>query len=93
MKLPPHEEQNLWSGACGYYLGRMTGSVSTFCDLLIREWPNLNSATQDTIKLYVEAEFKRYDRVKSSINLNDASPLGMDCDKLKWEEVRSLWLN
>jgi hypothetical protein len=83
------DELTLWLGATRYYMGRMTYAVSSFCELLIEQWPALNEATQQIIRRDVEAEFVRDDELRQQGS--QYLPLGQDCDRAEWQRVRRLW--
>lgn len=65
------DKSTLWVGAFRYYLGRRTYAVSTFCEILIKEWYSLEKDTQDLILGEIE----------------ECKNLGDDCDKLEWTRL------
>ena len=79
----------LWLGATRYHLGRATYAVRDFCELLAEEWDKLPKPTQSLIKRDVEEEFERDDIARAEGR--DYKPLGHDCDRQAWEELRGLW--
>jgi hypothetical protein len=85
----------LYVGATRYYLGRMTYAVSEFCEGLVKDWPKLRCEAQSVIKHDVEEAFARDDEARTRMS-GDGSmpcylPLGHDCDRASWENVRKLW--
>jgi hypothetical protein len=78
-------------GAFRYYCGRMSYAVSSFCELLIQEWPKLPDHTKSIIKQDLLEEFDRDDRARE--NGSEYKPLGHDCDRQPWENVRGLCFN
>lgn len=83
------ELATLWIGATRYYLGRMTYAVADYCELLIEQWSLLPESVKKMIKKDVEQEFTLDDAARRFRDEN--LPLGMDCDRLSWERVRTLW--
>lgn len=79
----------LWLGAFRYYCGRMTYAVSDFTDLLIRVWPSLPEYTRKLIQRDLEEEFQRDNHARAE--KCQYKPLGQDCDRAQWEQVRALW--
>jgi len=67
-----------------YYLDRCTASAGSFCDSLIKAWPNLRVLTAKFVMQVVNEAFERYER-------GDTRALGHDCDRQKWMEVGKLW--
>lgn len=86
-----NEQDIVWVGACRYYLGRMTYAVHSFCDTLVRHWPELSEHTRAIIKRDVEEEFRRDDLARRPKSNAIMLPLGHDCDRQSWEKVRKLW--
>lgn len=84
-----YKTTTLWLAAFRYYCGRMTYAVSDFCDLLISMWPTLPEKTKALIRRDLEEEFQRDDEARE--RGAEFRPLGHDCDRQKWEQVRSLW--
>lgn len=72
-------ELDLWIGAFRYYLGRTSYAVDNFCQLLVKEWNNLDETIQYCIEKELEYAFVN--------NL-----LGMQCDITSWQKVRNLYL-
>lgn len=87
------ELSTLWIGSFRYYVGRMTYAVSSYCNLLIREWPNISSHAKVIIQKDLELEFERDDRLRKMDEKTHFLPLGHDCDRENWEKVRLLWKN
>lgn len=85
------EEQilTLWLGAFRYYCGRRSYAVSSFCDLLIAQWPALPERTRALIRRELEEDFECDARARAD-GLKYL-PLGMDCDRAEWQRVRDLW--
>lgn len=83
------EKATIWIGAFRYYCGRMTISVSFFCDILIKEWDKLPKRAKDVIERDLEEAFAgdEEDRASGSSYCR----LGHDCDRQSWEKVRALW--
>ena len=86
-----NEEQilTLWLGAFRYYCGRKSYAVSSFCDLLIAQWPSLPERTRELIRRDLEEEFERDERARAEGR--QFLPLGLDCDRDAWRRVRDLW--
>jgi hypothetical protein len=91
--MTPEQQSTLWIGAFRYYCGRMTYAVGDFCDLLVSEWPSLPENARKIIELELEDTFKRDDEIRFNDHSFVHYPLGHDCDKQKWAEVRALWLD
>ena len=87
--MKPKDECTLWLGAARYYMGRMTYAVSSFCELLIEQWPALNEDTRYLIQRDLEREFAKDDEMRQQ--KSQFLPLGQDCDRAEWERVRRLW--
>jgi hypothetical protein len=79
----------LWVGSFRYYLGRQSYAVSDFCELLIQEWPTLPDRLKDLIVKELDNAFLRDDQDRSAGQ--GILPLGMDCDRKQWENVRRLY--
>lgn len=82
-------------GSLRYYMGRMSYAVSDFTEWLIWNWPNFSERLQALIKENLEEEIARDDRARKGRGDNKLGlthPLGMDCDRKAWDEVRKLWL-
>jgi hypothetical protein len=75
--------------AVRYCLGRKTTQVATTTDWLIKNWDNLDKMTQDIIKRDIETQFKSDDMIRKIKTTN--LPLGQDCDRERWENVRCIW--
>jgi hypothetical protein len=74
-----------------YYLGRMTISANCFARDLARAWPELEHGTRDMIARELELEFDRDDAARARGESGMYLPLGADCDRAAWEEVRELY--
>lgn len=91
----------LWLGALRYYLGRSTGPVHEFCEMLIATWPALSMNVRALVRLDVEEAFARddleWDRVAGRTPFGEkpvrplSMPLGQECDWQAWMHVRALW--
>ena len=75
----------VWIGSFRYYLGRMTISVNSFCELLKTEWDNIPLPAQGVIlrdlKEAIEADDR--DRLRGS----EHKRLGEDVDRSTWLNV------
>lgn len=92
MNIGPHGEKlTLWVGAMRYYLGRQSYAVHDFCDMLVKEWNDLDMMTRSILIRDIEEAFDRDDRARTQ-GLQ-VKPLGMDQDRRCWEQVRKLWTN
>ena len=87
------QQLELWLGATRYYLGRMTASVSSFCDTLIQEWDHLPQGCRQLIQRDIEEAFHRDDwqRTQHGHIGRMLYALGHDCDRAAWTRVRGLW--
>lgn len=74
-------ELTLWVAALRYYMGRSSYMVANFCDLLIKNWPELPSETKNNIRIDLEHSFL----------LQDQGALGADAEIAEWSRVRKLW--
>ena len=84
------EIECVWLGATRYYLiGSKTADTHLYCCLLINVWWKLSKRLRRYIQHNVEREFERDDEARKS--RNEHLPLGMDCDREAWEQVRALW--
>lgn len=82
----------VWLGATRYYLGRMTASVSSFCETLMQQWNQLPSGCRRLIQRDVEEAFARDDAQRGvHQGYSGIFALGHDCDRAAWEQVRTLW--
>jgi hypothetical protein len=88
-----YQVTTLWLGSLRYYIGRRTAGVSDFTSLLIQEWGNLPTETQDLIKRDLEREFDKDDQDRELFPQIGSKiwRLGDDCDRSQWEKVRKLW--
>lgn len=91
LQFHPRDETMIVIGAFRYYLGRMTITVSGFCDWLCMNWVNLEEGTRNIIIREIEDAYQRDedDRARAAEEGKDRSwfPLGMDCDKAQWAWV------
>ncbi|WP_299073259.1 hypothetical protein [uncultured Paraglaciecola sp.] len=78
-------DATLWIGAFRYYCGRMTISVSGFCETMINNIENIPKEAISIIKRDLMEAFADDDRDRGIGN--DVKRLGMDCDRQKWLEV------
>lgn len=72
-----------------YYLGRMSIAVGGFTRELCAAWPEMPEVTRTVIRESVDEAFRQDNaaREKGEKYL----PLGHDCDRESWEQVRALW--
>ncbi len=75
----------LWIGSFRYYLGRMTISVHSYCDSLIRNWDNVPERAKMVIIRDLAEEIKRDD--EDRLDEKEYKRLGHDCDSQRWREV------
>ena len=91
----------LWLGALRYYLGRSTGAVHEFCEMLIATWPALSMNVRALVQRDIEEAFARddieWDHVAARTPFGEKPvrplnmPLGQECDWQAWRQVRALW--
>jgi hypothetical protein len=75
--------------AVRYCLGRMTYITSDCSEWLIEQWPNIKPSARAAIQRDIEEAFQRDDEARAG---SDAyKPLGWDCDRAVWANVRRLW--
>ncbi len=92
-----NELMDVWVGATRYFLGRMTASVTSYCETLESLWHKLPPSVQHIIQRDVEEAFLRDDAQraryagKASASGTLVLALGHDCDRSAWERVRLLW--
>lgn len=72
-----------------YCCGRMTYVVSECADWLCAVWPLLPENTRAIIQRDLENEFVKDDEARATSA--DYKPLGHNCDRQSWEQVRRLW--
>ena len=82
------DERELLIAAFRYYLGRMTISTCFFARGLARAWNELEEGTRGIIERELEETFKEDDKIRASLKPATWRPLGHDCDRAAWEEVR-----
>lgn len=80
---------SLLIGATRYYTGRCTIGASEHARRLADAWPDIPDHTQRIIRRDLEDVFEQDDAARA--NGSDYKPLGMDCDRAAWEEVRQAW--
>jgi len=73
---------DLWIGAFRYYLGCTSYAVDNFCQLLVREWPNLDRQIQYCIEKELEYAW---------VNERNTQ-FGIQCYIDSWQKVRKLYL-
>lgn len=78
---------DLWIGAFRYYLGRMTISVHSFCDSLVKEYDNIPDQAKSIIKRDLIEKFTEDDKARDKEKDPHFYPLGHDVDRAKWLEV------
>ena len=82
---------DLWIGAFRYYLGRMTISVHSFCDSLVKNWDSIPERAKFVIKRDLLEAIQHDDRDRHhEIDTGEMSYhkyLGHDCDSYKWRDV------
>ena len=72
--------------ATRYFMGRMTIRTTCFARELATAWPELPEHTRITIQRELDEAFLRDDEARK--RGDDYRPLGHDCDREAWEEVR-----
>ena len=91
-ELDDHQALDVWLGATRYYLGRRTGSVTSYCDTLIQMWPQLPYLTQGLIRRDVDEAFAKDDKQRTLAPVSSGLyALGDACDREAWSRVRGLW--
>ena len=88
------DQRELIIAAFRYYLGRMTISTCFFARALAKSWTELEDGTRGIIARELEVSFKEDDeaRLKKAAGEKTYSlPLGWDCDREAWEEVRACY--
>lgn len=76
--------------ATRYCTGRKTIAAASFAQQLAEAWPTIPAHTRRVIQRDLEREFERDDAARAQGETY--RPLGMDCDRAAWEEVRQAWL-
>ena len=75
-----------------YCIGRMSYQVGVTCDWLIQNWDIIPKYTQNVIAKDIEKEIEYDNKCREAPKDKYTHyPLGHDCDRAKWEEVRKLW--
>lgn len=84
--------------AARYYMGRMTIQTCAFARQLAEVWPELPEGTRGVIRMDLEREFERDDRMREMVEAGDAEMptlgnfgLGQDMDRAAWEQVRAAY--
>ena len=72
-----------------YYIGRQTIATCTFAQCLAKAWPMIPDKTATMIRRELEEAFKDDDDARS--RGLEWTPLGMDCDRAAWEQVRTAY--
>lgn len=83
------DDITLWVAACRYYIGRQTYAVGSFCEMLRKNWEDIDPQARQIIKREVNEAFERDDA--SRANGESIQWLGADCDRAEWDRVRKLW--
>jgi hypothetical protein len=74
-----------------YYLGRQTIATCCFARDLAKAWDDLEENTRKVIQRELTEAFERDDEYRHQTKNDDVMcylPLGNDCDRAAWEEVR-----
>ncbi len=66
----------------------MTITATCFARDLAQAWPGIPERTRQIIRRDLEWEFQRDDDARKR---GDAYPLGTNCDREAWEQVRIAW--
>ena len=95
-ELNQDQVEMLWVAATRYFLGRMTISVSSFCETLCQHWNGLPVRAQVIMQRDIDEAFERDDRARRDHEFPEWTgtnyfPLGQGCDRRAWETVRALW--
>ena len=85
------EPHMLLIAATRYFTGRMTIATCAFARELATAWPEIPEETRNIIKRDLEDEFRRDDEARKRGDQH--KPLGMDCDREAWKQVRAMWSN
>lgn len=88
------DQRELIIAAFRYYLGRMTISTCFFARELAKAFVELEEGTQKIIERELEAAFKDDDEERTKKAAGEKItylPLGWDCDRAAWEEVRNCY--
>lgn len=83
----------LFVDAVRYAIGRQSYQVGVTADWLCAYWQHLPAEARTIIRRDVEEAFTRDDvaRKHESTRGCQSLPLGSDCDRASWEQVRALW--
>lgn len=82
--------------AIRYAMGRKSVAPCCVAEWLIENWGRLDHTTQSQIQREVEGEIKRDDQYRENHpeeTSQDYYPLGWNCDKQRWLNLRKLWRN
>ena len=71
-----------------YFLGRRTIHTCAFAQELAKAWPFLNQHVRGLIKNELDHAFTADDAARAT---HSYKPLGDDCDRQAWEEVRQAY--
>ncbi len=86
------DQRELFVAAFRYYLGRRTIAVTFFARALAKAWSEIEEGTREIIVRELEEAFKRDDEMRADpICSKSYYPLGHDCDREAWEEVRKCY--
>lgn len=89
------DEESILVFALRYALGRMSTAPSVVVGRLKEVWDSLTESTQQSIIREVEEAFTRDDmhrrRHPEVEDETNTRPLGWDCDRATWQELRALW--
>lgn len=83
------DNHGLLIAATRYWAGRCTIGAASFAGELAAAWPDVPEKTRAIIKRDLEELFDRDDRARDAGS--GYKPLGMDCDRTAWEQVRRAW--
>lgn len=76
--------------AARYCYGRKTIAAASFARELAEVWPTIPAHTRNIIRRDLTEAFNDDDEARAQGETY--RPLGMDCDRAAWEEVRQAWL-
>lgn len=77
--------------ATRYFIGRRTISTTVWAQELCAAWEQIPESARNIIRRDLEEAFRRDDAARARGEQH--KPLGMDCDREAWEEVRAKWAN
>lgn len=87
--LEAFDPHSLLIGAQRYYQGRATIAAASFAQELANAWPRLPENTRVVIRRDLEEAFADDDKARAEGG--QFKPLGWDCDRQAWEQVRHAW--